>query len=77
MLGYLLCRSRTPVYGACLGICYVGQGHRFMVHAWVFVMQVKDTGLWCMLEESVKDNYFARFHTHSYHCCMQRNALYF
>ena len=24
-------------------------------------MQVKGTGSWCMLEECVKDNYYARF----------------
>ena len=23
---------------------------------------------WCVLEECVKGNYYARFHTHSYHC---------
>ena len=30
-------------------------------------MKVKGTG--CLLEECVKDNYYARFHPHSYHCC--------
>ena len=34
-------------------------------------MKVKDTGSWCMLEKYVKDNYYARFHTHSYHCCSE------
>ena len=24
-----------------------------------------------MHEEYVKDNYYARFHTHSYHCCSE------
>ena len=24
-----------------------------------------------MHEEYVKDNYYARFHTHSYHCCIE------
>ena len=26
-------------------------------------MKVKGTGSWCMFEEYVKDNYYARFHT--------------
>ena len=34
-------------------------------------MKVKDIGSWCILEEYVKDNSFARFHTHSYHCCSE------
>ena len=34
-------------------------------------MKVKGTGSWCMLEEYVKDNYYARCHTHSYHCCSE------
>ena len=29
---------------------------------------VKGTGSWCVLEECVKDNYYARFNTHRYHC---------
>ena len=32
-------------------------------------MKVKGTGSRCLLEECVKDNYYARFHPHSYHCC--------
>ena len=32
-------------------------------------MKVKGTGSRCLLEEYVKDNYYARFHPHSYHCC--------
>ena len=28
-----------------------------------------------MLEECVKDNYYASFHTHSYHCCREMNFL--
>ena len=32
-------------------------------------IRVKGTGSWRLLEEYVKDNYYARFHTHSYHCC--------
>ena len=31
-------------------------------------MKVKGTGSRCLLEECVKDNYYARFHPHSYHC---------
>ena len=33
-------------------------------------MYVKGTGSWCVLEECVKGNYYARLHTHrhSYHC---------
>ena len=31
-------------------------------------MLVKGTESWCVLKEYVKGNYYARFHTHSYHC---------
>ena len=34
-------------------------------------MKVKGTGSWCMLEEYVKDNYYARLHTHSNHGCSE------
>ena len=30
-------------------------------------MLVKGTESWCVLE-CIKDNYYAMFHTHSYHC---------
>ena len=36
-------------------------------------MKVKGTGSRCLLEECVKDNYFARFHLHSYHYCREMN----
>ena len=26
-------------------------------------------GSWCVLEEYLKDNFYAGFHTHSYHFC--------
>ena len=29
----------------------------------------------CVLEECVKGNYFARFHTHSYHCCREMHFI--
>ena len=29
----------------------------------------------CLLEECVKDNYYARFHLHSYHCCREMNFI--
>ena len=29
-------------------------------------MKLKSTGSWCLLVEYANDNYFARFHTHSY-----------
>ena len=32
-------------------------------------MKVKGIGSSCMLEEYVKDNYYARFHAQSYNCC--------
>ena len=34
-------------------------------------IKVKGKGSWFMHEEYVKDNYYARFHTHSYHCCSE------
>ena len=33
-------------------------------------MKVKGTGSRCLLEECVKDNYYARFHPH---CCKEIN----
>ena len=34
-------------------------------------MTVKGTGSWFMHEEYVKDNNYARFNTHSNHCCSE------
>ena len=34
-------------------------------------MKVKGTGSWFMHYEYVEDNYYARFHTQSYHCCSE------
>ena len=36
-------------------------------------MKVKETGSRCVLEECVKDNYYVRFHTPSYHCCSEKH----
>ena len=36
-------------------------------------MKVKGTGSWCVLEEYVKDNYYARFSDPSYHRYRQRH----
>ena len=38
-------------------------------------MKVKGTGSRCLLEECVKDNYYARFHPHSYHCCKEMKFI--
>ena len=38
-------------------------------------MKVKGTGSRCLLEECVKDNYYARFHLHSYHCCKEMKFI--
>ena len=38
-------------------------------------MKVKGTGSRCLLEEYVKDNYYARFHPHSYHCCKEMKFI--
>ena len=38
-------------------------------------MKVKCTRLRCLLEGCVKDNYYARFHLHSYHCCREMNFI--
>ena len=34
-------------------------------------MKVKGTGSRSLLEECVKDNYYARFHLLGYHCCRE------
>ena len=36
-----------------------------------FEMKVKGTRFWCALEENVRDNYYARFFTHSYQRCRE------
>ena len=38
-------------------------------------MKVKGIGSRCLLQESVKDKYYARFHLHSYHCCREMNFI--
>ena len=38
-------------------------------------MKVKGTGSRYLLEECVKDNYYARFHPHSYHCCKEMKFI--
>ena len=38
-------------------------------------MKVKGKGSRCLLEECVKDNYYARFHPHSYHCCKEMKFI--
>ena len=38
-------------------------------------MKVKGTGSRCLLEKCVKDNYYARFHLHSYHCCKEMKFI--
>ena len=38
-------------------------------------MKVKGTGSRCLLEECVKDNCYARFHPHSYHCCKEMKFI--
>ena len=38
-------------------------------------MKVKGTRSRCLLEECVKDNYYARFHPHSYHCCKEMKFI--
>ena len=38
-------------------------------------IKVKGTGSRCLLEKCVKDNYYARFHLHSYHCCKEINFI--
>ena len=38
-------------------------------------MKVKGTGSRCLLEECVKDNYYARFHPHSYHCSKEMKFI--
>ena len=38
-------------------------------------MKVKCTRSRCLLEGCVKDNYYARFHLHSYQCCREMNFI--
>ena len=38
-------------------------------------IKVKGTGSRCLLQECVKDKYYARFHLHNYHCCREMNFI--
>ena len=38
-------------------------------------MKVKGTRSRRLLQECVKDKYYARFHLHSYHCCREMNII--
>ena len=38
-------------------------------------LKVKGTGSRFLLKECVKDNYYARFHPHSEHCCKEMNFI--
>ena len=38
-------------------------------------MKVKGTKSRCLLQECVKDKYYARLHLHSYHCCREMNFI--
>ena len=38
-------------------------------------MKVKGTGSRCLLQECVKDKYYARFPRRSYHCCREMNFI--
>ena len=38
-------------------------------------MKVKGTGSRCLPEKCVKNNYYARFHPHSYHCCKEMKFI--
>ena len=51
--------------------------HRFMLKALKREMLVKVTGLECLPEEYVKDNYqvHERLDTNSYHCCRASHSI--
>ena len=38
-------------------------------------MEVKGTGSWSVVEECVKENNYAKFHTPSYHCCREMHFI--
>ena len=40
-------------------------------------MLVKSPGLWCMLVEYVKGNYYARFHDPSYHSTKKDTLVFY
>ena len=49
----------APAFGEITTACNVGQAKKGRE------MKVKGTGSRCLLQECVKDNYYARFHPHS------------
>ena len=49
--------------------------HKILTKSVEREIKVKGTRLRCLLEECVKDNYYARFHPHSLHCCKEMNFI--
>ena len=49
--------------------------HKILTKSVEREMKVKGTGSRCLLQECVKDKYYARFHLHSYHCCTEMNFI--
>ena len=49
--------------------------HKILTKSLEREMKVKGTGSRCLLEECVKDNYYARFYPHSYHCCKEMKFI--
>ena len=69
----------APAFGEITTACNVGQakkGHGACLTKSVErEIKVKGTRSRCLLKECVKDNYYARFHPHSYHCCKEINFI--
>ena len=64
-------KYHTPRYHCCIEMWFIS---RLDVKLWQSVerkMKVKGKRSWCVVVKCIKDNYFARFQTHSYQCCRE------
>ena len=59
-------RFHTCSYHSCREMHNNSRQHKILTKSVEHEMSVKGIWSWCVLEEYVKDNYYARFHTHSY-----------
>ena len=70
-------KFHTPSYHCCREMHFISRLNVNFLDNVNFdeVSGVKGTSSWCVLEECVKDNYYARFHTPSYHCCREMHFI--
>ena len=60
-------RFYTRSYHCCREIHFNSRRCKILTNSMEREIKVKGTRSWCVLEENVKEKYYARFHTHNYH----------